>query len=43
VRDWEIHESVDELCSIIASNQMPARALHCHDDQPQCAALLEKR
>ena len=37
-------EALEEAVSIIAGNQIEARALaHCHDYQPECAALLEKR
>ena len=37
-------EALEEAVSIIAGNQIAARALaHCHEDQPECAALLEKR
>lgn len=37
-------QALEEAVSIIAGNQIAARALaHCHDDQPECAALLEKR
>jgi hypothetical protein len=37
-------EALEEAVSIIAGNQIEARALaHCHDWQPECAALLEKR
>ena len=36
--------ALEEAVSIIAGNQIEARALaHCHDDQPECAELLEKR
>ena len=31
-------------CVLALQRQIRARALaHCHDDQPECAALLEKR
>lgn len=37
-------EALEEAVSIIAGNQIAARALaHCHDSQPECAALLQKR
>jgi hypothetical protein len=37
-------EALEDAASVIAANQMEARALaHCHDYQPECAALLEKR
>ena len=37
-------QALEEAVSIIAGNQIAARALaHCHDDQPECADLLEKR
>jgi hypothetical protein len=37
-------EALEEAVSVIAGNQIAARALaHCHDSQPECAALLEKR
>jgi hypothetical protein len=37
-------EALEDAVSVIAANQMEARALaHCHDYQPECAALLEKR
>ena len=37
-------DALEEAVSIIAGNQIAARALaHCHEDQPECAALLEKR
>jgi hypothetical protein len=33
-----------EAPRIIAGNQIAVRAFaHCHDDQPECAALLQKR
>lgn len=37
-------EALEDAVSVIAGNQMAARALaHCHDWQPECEALLEKR
>jgi hypothetical protein len=37
-------EALEEAVSIVAGNQIQARALaHCHDYQPECAALLQKR
>jgi hypothetical protein len=37
-------QALEEAVSIIAGNQIATRALaHCHDDQPECEALLEKR
>lgn len=37
-------EALEEAVSVIAGNQIAARAFaHCHDDQPECAALLQKR
>ncbi|MGH6900664.1 MAG: hypothetical protein ACREJ5_29615 [Geminicoccaceae bacterium] len=37
-------EALEEAVSVIAGNQIEARALaHCHDSQPECAALLQKR
>ena len=36
--------ALEEAVSVIAGNQIAARALaHCHEDQPECAALLEER
>jgi hypothetical protein len=36
--------ALEDAVSIIAGNQIAARALaHCHDDQPECADLLQKR
>lgn len=37
-------EALEDAVSVIAGNQMAARALaHCHDWQPECESLLEKR
>ena len=37
-------EALEDAVSVIAGNQMAARALaHCHDWQPECEPLLEKR
>jgi hypothetical protein len=37
-------QALEEAVSIIAGNQIQAGALaHCHDDQPECADLLENR
>jgi hypothetical protein len=37
-------EALEDAVSVIAGNQMAARALaHCHDWQPECKSLLEKR
>ena len=37
-------EALEEAVSIIAGNQIEARALaHCHDWQPECQSLLQKR
>jgi hypothetical protein len=37
-------KSLEEAVSVIAANQIEAGALaHCHDSQPECAALLQKR
>ena len=37
-------EALEDAVSIIAGNQIEARALaHCHDYQPECEALLQKR
>ena len=37
-------EALEDALSVIAGNQMAARALaHCHDWQPECESLLEKR
>jgi lysine/ornithine N-monooxygenase len=37
-------EALEEAVSVIAGNQIAARALaHCHDSQPECEALLQKR
>ena len=37
-------QALEEAVSIIAGNQIEARALaHCHDWQPECEPLLEKR
>ncbi|HEX6112172.1 MAG TPA: hypothetical protein VFZ10_07685 [Geminicoccaceae bacterium] len=37
-------EALEDAVSVIGGNQMAARALaHCHDWQPECAPLLEKR
>jgi hypothetical protein len=37
-------EALEDAVSVIAGNQIAARALaHCHDWQPECGALLEKR
>jgi hypothetical protein len=37
-------QTLEDAVSIIAGNQIAARALaHCHDDQPECAELLQKR
>jgi hypothetical protein len=36
--------ALEDAVSIIAGNQIAARALvHCHDDQPECQELLQKR
>lgn len=36
--------ALEDAVSIIAGNQIRARALaHCHDDQPECADLLQER
>jgi len=36
-------EALEDAVSVIAGNQMAARALaHCHDWQPECEPLLEK-
>ena len=36
--------ALEDAVSVIAGNQMAARALaHCHDWQPECEPLLEKR
>jgi hypothetical protein len=36
--------TLEEAVSVIAANQIEARALaHCHDSQPECEALLQKR
>jgi hypothetical protein len=37
-------KALEEAVSVIAGNQIEASALaHCHDSQPECAALLQKR
>ena len=37
-------EALEDAVSVIAGNQVAARALaHCHDWQPECESLLEKR
>jgi len=37
-------EALEDAVSVIAGNQIAARALaHCHDWQPECGPLLEKR
>jgi len=37
-------EALEEAVSVIAANQIESRAFaHCHDDQPECEALLENR
>jgi hypothetical protein len=37
-------EALEDAVSVVAGNQMAARALaHCHDWQPECEPLLEKR
>ena len=37
-------EALEDAVSVIAGNQMAARALaHCHDWQPECESLLETR
>lgn len=37
-------KQLEDAVSIIAGNQIQARALaHCHDSQPECAALLERQ
>jgi lysine/ornithine N-monooxygenase len=37
-------EALEDAVSVIAGNQMAARALaHCHDWQPECEPLLEKQ
>ncbi|MGH6903008.1 MAG: hypothetical protein ACREIR_09750 [Geminicoccaceae bacterium] len=36
--------TLEEAVSVIAANQIEAGAMaHCHDSQPECAALLQKR
>jgi hypothetical protein len=36
--------TLEEAVSVISANQIEARALaHCHDNQPECEALLQKR
>jgi hypothetical protein len=36
--------TLEEAVSVIAANQIAARGLaHCHDSQPECEALLQKR
>lgn len=37
-------EAHEEMVTIIAGNQIEAGAwAHCHDNQPECAALVQKR
>ena len=37
-------EALEEAVSVIAANQIQSRAFaHCHEDQPECEALLEKQ
>jgi hypothetical protein len=37
-------QTLEDAVSIIAGNQIAERAVaHCHDDQPECADLLQKR
>jgi hypothetical protein len=37
-------EALEDAVSVIAGNQMAARPLaHCHDWQPECEPLLQKR
>jgi hypothetical protein len=37
-------DALEDAVSVIAANQIEARALaHCHDSQPECQALLQKR
>jgi hypothetical protein len=37
-------EALEEAVSVIAGNQVAARALaHCHDWQPECETLLQNR
>jgi hypothetical protein len=37
-------DALEDAVSVIAANQIEAGALaHCHDSQPECQALLQKR
>ena len=37
-------EALEEAVSVIAAKQIQSRAFaHCHEDQPECEALLEKQ